>query len=212
MQSMKPFIIGVAGGTGSGKSTIARNVLDAVGRERVVFLQQDMYYYDLHDMPLSMRAKVNYDHPDSLDTGLMMNHIQQLMDGEAIERPVYDFATHSRLSETERVEPLPVILIEGILVFADRALREMMDIKVFVDTDPDIRILRRVVRDVKERGRSLDSIVDQYLNTVRPMHMEFVEPSKRYADIVIPEGGNNQVALDMLITKIRSIMAAQPVG
>jgi uridine kinase len=201
----RPYIIGVAGGTGSGKSTTARNVLEAVGWERVVHLQHDSYYFDLHDMPASMRAKVNYDHPDSYDTELMMQHIQQLADGMAIDKPIYDFATHSRLEQTERVEPRPVILIEGILVFAEARLRDLMDIKVFVDTDPDIRIIRRIVRDIKERGRSIDSVVDQYLNTVRPMHMEFVEPSKRFADIVIPEGGNNQVALDMLITKIKSI-------
>ena len=203
----KPYIIGVAGGTGSGKSTIARNVLEAVGLEHVVHIQQDSYYYDLHDMPLSMRVKVNYDHPDSVDTDLLMLHIQQLSDGQTIEKPIYDFATHSRLPEREIVTPKPVIMIEGILVLADQRVRDLMDIKVFVDTDPDIRILRRLVRDIKERGRTLDSIVDQYLNTVRPMHMEFVEPSKRFADIVIPEGGNNQVALDMLITKIRSIHA-----
>jgi uridine kinase len=201
----RPYIIGVAGGTGSGKSTTARNVLEAVGLERVVHLQHDSYYFDLHDMPPSMRSKVNYDHPDSYDTELMMQHIQQLADGQAIAKPIYDFATHSRLEKTELVEPRPVILIEGILVFAEARLRDLMDIKVFVDTDPDIRIIRRIVRDIKERGRSIDSIVEQYLNTVRPMHMEFVEPSKRFADIVIPEGGNNQVALDMLITKIRSI-------
>jgi uridine kinase len=201
----RPFIIGVAGGTGSGKSTIARNVLEQVGRERVVYVQHDSYYFDLHAMPAAMRAKVNYDHPDSYDTDLLMMHLHQLIAGETIEKPIYDFASHARSAEREHVTPGPVILIEGILVFADSRLRDLMDIKVFVDTDPDIRIIRRIVRDLKERGRTIDSVVEQYLNTVRPMHMEFVEPSKRYADIVIPEGGNNAVALDMLITKIRNI-------
>jgi uridine kinase len=201
----KIYVIGVAGGTGSGKSTIARNVLQVVGPENVTYLQQDSYYYDLHHLPLEVRSKLNYDHLDSIDNDLLIKHLEHLKQGKGIKKPIYDFKTHSRLSQTESVPSRKVILVEGILVLAHEKLREMMDIKIFVDTDADIRLIRRITRDVGERGRSLESVVEQYLNTVRPMHEQFVEPGRRYADLIIPEGGHNEVAMDMLITKVKSL-------
>jgi uridine kinase len=201
----KIYVIGVAGGTGSGKSTIARNVLEVVGPENVTYLQQDSYYFDLHHLPFEVRAKLNYDHPDSIDNDLLIKHLENLKQGKSIKKPIYDFKTHSRLSHSESVPSRKVILIEGILVLAHDKLREMMDIKIFVDTDSDIRLIRRITRDVSERGRSLESVVEQYLSTVRPMHEQFVEPGKKYADLIIPEGGHNEVAMDMLITKVKSL-------
>lgn len=206
-QHRPSFVIGVAGGSGSGKSTVARNLIGAVAADQIAYIQQDCYYHDLRHLSYEERCAVNFDHPEAFDDDLLLAHLEQLAAGRSIERPFYDFANHARLAETETVQPRPVIVVEGILVFANPALRDRMDIKVFVDTDPDIRIIRRMLRDVSERGRSIDSIIGQYLKTVRPMHMEFVEPSKRFADIVIPEGGNNKVALDMLIAKVRSVLA-----
>lgn len=201
------MIIGISGGTGSGKTTVAQKIINSVGAENVVFLQQDSYYRNLGDMPLELRHKVNYDHPDAFDTELMTNHLAALRAGLHIEQPIYDYATHSRKPETIHVEPREVIIVEGILVFNNPDLRNLMDMKIFVDTDADIRFIRRLHRDLNERGRSAESIIEQYINTVRPMHMQFVEPSKRYADVIIPEGGNNQVGIDLVTGKIRSILA-----
>ncbi|MGC8838638.1 MAG: uridine kinase [Anaerolineae bacterium] len=200
------IIIGVAGGTGSGKTTVAQEILQRVGPDRIAYIQHDSYYRDQSHLPFHERARVNYDHPDALESELLVEHLKQLRAGHAVEVPIYDFTTHTRRPETRRVEPRRVILVEGILIFADRALREMMDVKIFVDTDPDIRFIRRLQRDIRERGRSMESVIEQYLSTVRPMHMEFVEPSKRYADVIIPEGGFNVVALDMVVARILSLI------
>lgn len=202
----KPFVIGVAGGSGSGKTTVARNILETAGRDRVVHLLHDHYYRDLAHLSLEERAQVNFDHPDSLDNELFSHHLSELLAGRPVECPVYDFKTHRRTEETTTIMPRQVILVEGILIFADPRLRNLMDLRVFVDTDADLRVLRRIERDVTERGRTLESVMSQYLNTVRPMHMEFVAPSKKFANLVIPEGGMNQVAIDVLIAKVKSIL------
>ncbi len=203
---MKPLIIGVAGGTGSGKTTVAQAILDRVGRDKIAYIQHDSYYKDQSHLPPEERAKVNYDHPDALETELLIKHLKELQAGRAVEVPVYDFTTHTRTNKTRRVEPKQVILVEGILIFADEALRRMFDIKIYVDTDADIRFIRRLKRDIIERGRTMESVIEQYLATVRPMHLEFVEPSKRYADIIIPEGGFNPVALDMVVARIKGML------
>jgi uridine kinase len=201
------MIIGISGGTGSGKTTVAQKIIQSVGAENVIYLQQDAYYRNLGDMPIELRHKINFDHPNSLDNDLMMNHIEALRAGESIEQPIYDYATHSRKPETLRVEPRPVIIVEGILVLVDSQMRQLMDLKIFVDCDADIRFIRRLDRDVHERSRSVESIISQYTTTVRPMHLQFVEPSKRYADIIIPEGGHNEVGIDLITGKIKSILA-----
>lgn len=203
----KIYFIGVAGGSGSGKSTVARNVLEAVGPEDVTYIQQDSYYRDLKHLPSDVRMQLNFDHPDAFDQQLFLQHLQELQEGKNVEKPLYDFKSFTRVG-SETVEPRKVILVEGILVLAHEVLRELLDIKIYVDTDPDLRIIRRIKRDVIERGRSLEYVIHQYLDTVRPMHQQFIEPNKRFADIVIPEGGNNQVAMDMLITKIQAVLAA----
>jgi uridine kinase len=200
------MIIGISGGTGSGKTTVAQKIINSVGNDNVVFLQHDAYYRNLGDMPMELRHKLNFDHPDALDTDLMMNHIEALRAGESIEQPIYDYATHSRRSETIRVIPRPVIIIEGILVFVNPQMRALMELKIFVDTDADIRFIRRLDRDVHERGRTVESVISQYTTIVRPMHFQFVEPSKRYADIIIPEGGHNEVGIDLITGKIKSIL------
>jgi uridine kinase len=200
------MIIGISGGTGSGKTTVAQKIIAPVGAGNVVYLQQDSYYRNLGDMPLDLRHKVNYDHPDAFDTDLLMNHLEALRAGEGIEQPIYDYPTHSRKKETIRVEPRPVIIVEGILVFVNSQMRSLMDLKIFVDTDADIRFIRRLDRDVHERGRSVESVITQYQTTVRPMHLQFVEPSKRYADIIIPEGGFNDVGIDLVAGKIKSLL------
>ena len=205
----RSLIIGVAGGTGSGKTTVANAIVRRVRAEHLAFVQHDAYYRDQSHLPLSERVHTNYDHPDSLETELLIEHLRQLRAGHSIEMPTYDFAKHTRSSHTQRVEPRPVILVEGILIFVDRALRELFDIKVFVDTDADIRFIRRLRRDIAERGRTVESVIEQYLETVRPMHMEFVEPSKRYADIIIPEGGFNTVALDMLVARVETMLGRE---
>lgn len=202
----KAYVIGVAGGTGSGKSTIARKVVEVVGPENVSYIQQDSYYYDLHHLPPEVRAKLNYDHLDAIDNDLLIKHLQSLKQGKSIKKPIYDFKTHTRKDQVEIVPARRVILLEGILVLAHEKIRDMMDIKIFVDTDADIRLIRRLTRDVLERGRSLESVVAQYLDTVRVMHDKFVEPCKKNADLIIPEGGHNEAAMDMLITKIKSIV------
>lgn len=203
----RPFIIGVAGGTCSGKTTVSRKIQETVGPEHIAYLQHDSYYHDHSHLSPEERARCNYDHPDSLDTRLMVEHIHGLCNWQAVDVPLYDFARHARLPERQHVLPAPVILVEGILIFVERDLRQLMDMCIYVDTDADIRFIRRLERDVNERGRSLDSIVNQYLNTVRPMHLEFVEPSKRYADIIVPEGGNNRVAMEMIVSRVQVILA-----
>jgi len=199
---MKPIVIGVCGGTGSGKTTVVQVILERVGAERIAYIQHDSYYRDQSHLLPEERARVNYDHPDSLETELLVKHVRQLLDGQMVEVPIYDFTTHTRTKRTHRVEPRRVILVEGILIFAEPALRDLMDVKIYVDTDADIRFIRRLQRDIAERGRTMESVIEQYLTTVRPMHLEFVEPSKRYADVIIPEGGFNVVALDMVVARI----------
>lgn len=200
------LIIGIAGGSGSGKTTVAQTILQRVGPPRIAFLQHDSYYRDLSGLPPARRAEVNFDHPDSLETDLLIQHILDLKEGRPVEVPIYDFATHSRTAQTFTVQPRPVILVEGILIFAEKALRELFDVKIFVDTDSDIRFIRRLQRDIAERGRTVESVIKQYLATVRPMHLEFVEPSKRYADVIIPEGGFNVAALDMVVARIEALL------
>src|SRR5215468_3669401 len=201
------MMIGIAGGTGSGKTTVAHRIIQSVGSSSVVYLQQDSYYRNLGDMPIELRHQVNFDHPDAFDIDLLINHIEALRAGEPIEQPTYDYKTHSRKAEVTHVEPRPIIILEGILVFGYPRLRGLMDLKIFVDADADIRFIRRLDRDVHERGRSLESVIEQYTETVRPMHLQFVEPSKRYADVIIPEGGFNDVGIDLITGKIRSILS-----
>ncbi len=204
--SAKSLVVGICGGTGSGKTTITNRIIEALSLESVQVLQQDHYYKDLPQMPVDERAKQNFDHPESIDTKLFVEHVRGLREGKPIERPVYDFTKHARKSETMRLEPRPALIVEGILIFECKALRELMDVKIFVDTDADIRFIRRLGRDIRERGRTAESVIQQYMSTVRPMHMEFVEPSKRYADVIIPEGGHNEVGIDLVIQKIRSLV------
>jgi uridine kinase len=209
-----PIVIGVAGGSGSGKTTVVRRIVESVGDEHVTVLEHDRYYRDRNDLRLEERAALNYDHPDALETDLMVAHLRALRDGRPVEVPVYDMARYARKAVTETKVPRRAIIVEGILIFTDAALRELMDIKVFVDTDADTRFIRRLRRDVAERGRTMESVIEQYVATVKPMHLEFVEPSKRYADIIIPQGGYNTVAIDMLLTLIRSLtgQAGRPAG
>ncbi len=199
----KPFIIGIAGGSASGKTTVVREIMRALG-EDVLVIMHDSYYRDRSDLPTEERRRANYDHPDALETALMVEHLRRLQRWEPVDLPLYDFSTYTRRSESLPVRARQVIIVEGILVLADERLRAFMDIKVFVETDPDVRFIRRLQRDIRDRGRSVDAVIDQYLATVRPMHLEFVEPSKRYADIIIPVGGFNTVGVDMLITKIKA--------
>lgn len=206
MAGQTPIVFGIAGGTASGKTTVGNTILDAVGASQVAYLAHDAYYKDMSHLPLEERARLNYDHPQSLETDLLVEHVETLLEGQPVEIPIYDFTEHRRTAETEHVRPCPIILVEGILVFTHRQLRELMDIKVYVDTDPDVRLIRRLVRDIEERGRSLESIIKQYLETVRPMHLEFVEPSKRYADVIIPRGGLNKVALDMVVSRLNELL------
>jgi uridine kinase len=196
-------VIGVAGGTGSGKTSVARRIHESLHLGSAVFLDQDSYYRDLAHLTLEERTSVNFDHPHALDNELLTRHLSALVAGEAIEKPVYDFTRHTRASETVRMEPREVVLVEGILLFVDPALRELFDLKIFVDTEADIRFIRRMRRDMEERGRPLESVVEQYLNTVRPMHFEFVEPSKRYADIILPRGGHNFSGIDVIVSRVR---------
>jgi len=200
------IVIGIAGGTGSGKTTVANVVLNRVGTSSIAFVPHDAYYKNLQNLPLAQRDQVNFDHPASLDTELMIEHLHALKAGQAVEIPIYDFTTHSRTGRTTHVEPQPVILVEGILIFADPALRELFDVKIFVDTPPDIRFIRRLERDIHERGRTVESVIHQYQSTVRPMHLEFVEPSKLHADVIIPEGGLNTVAMDMVVARVETLL------
>lgn len=205
MKHPDPLVIGIAGGSGSGKTTVAQTILQRVGTDRIAFLQHDSYYKDLRGLPPAQRNEFNFDHPNSLETELLIKHISALRNGKAVEVPIYDFSTDSRTAQSFTVQPRNVILVEGILIFTEAALRKLFDIKIFVDTDPDLRFIRRLERDIHERGRTTDSVVKQYLHTVRPMHLEFVEPSKRYADIIIPEGGHNEAALDMVVARVEAL-------
>jgi uridine kinase len=204
--SFPPVIIGIAGGTGSGKTTVALRVREASPGKTIRIIHHDSYYHDNAHLPLAERARVNYDHPNAFETDLLIEHLDALRRGESIEKPLYDYTTHCRRRETERVEPADIIFVEGILVLENEQLRERMDIRLYVDVDADERFIRRLCRDVKERGRSVDSVIDQYRNVVRPMHLQFVAPSRRYAHIIIPEGGHNQVAIDLIATKIADII------
>jgi uridine kinase len=204
---MKSVIVGIAGGTGSGKTTVARSIYDRVGRDRIEWISHDSYYRNFEALTPEERHHINFDHPDSLETELLVRHLDVLTKGSAVEVPMYDFATHSRKAETVRVEPRKVIIVEGILVLAEPELRKRIDIKLFVDTPSDIRFMRRLVRDIKSRGRSVESVIEQYVTTVRPMHEEFVEPSKRYADLIIPEGGENLVAINAIIARVEGLLA-----
>mgnify|MGYP001042505406 FL=1 len=201
-----PLLLGIAGGSASGKSLVTSTLIENLGSREVVMIEQDSYYKDFAGLTIEERAKLNFDHPDAFDRELLLDHMEALLRGQPIEKPTYDFTHHSRLPETVRVEGHRVIMLEGILVLEDPALRKLMDIKVFIDTDPDVRLIRRIRRDTMERGRSLESILQQYEESVRPMHLQFIEPSKRYADIIIPEGGRNRVAVDLLVTKVRSML------
>lgn len=201
--SPRPLLIGIAGGTGSGKTSVTRAILDSLPADSVAVLEHDSYYKDQSHLSFEERLHTNYDHPFAFDTLLLIQHLQELVQGRAIEKPVYSFVQHTRLPETETIPSRPVVILEGILILEDQRIRDLLDIKVYVDTDADVRIIRRIVRDIQERGRTLESVVDQYLTVVRPMHMQFVEPTKRYADIIIPEGAHNTVAIDILVSKIR---------
>ena len=199
-------VIGIAGGSGSGKTTVQRRVMERFGTRRIALLDHDAYYRPLDHLSPEQRARFNFDHPDALESDLMVAHLDRLIAGEAVEKPTYSFETHSRLEATQTVEPRPVVLVEGILVLAEPALRERMDVKLFVDAAPDVRLMRRMERDLHERGRSVASVLEQYRRTVRPMHLEFVEPSKRHADVIIPRGGQNQVAIDMVLARVQSLL------
>ena len=201
---MESLIIGIAGGTGSGKTTVTSRILELLDKERIVVIQHDSYYRDLAEYHGLTPDKINFDHPDSLETDLLVKHLRALRKGDPVQQPVYNFTTHQRLAETRRVDPKEIIIVEGILIFVDRTLRDLMDIKIFLDTDADERLIRRIRRDILERARSVDSVMSQYMSTVKPMHLEFVEPSKHWADIIIPRGAENTVAIDMVVTKIKS--------
>jgi uridine kinase len=206
---VRPIIIGVAGGTASGKTTVSEAILERVGRERIAYIQHDSYYRDLSYLALEERARLNFDHPDALETELLVIHLQRLQAGEPVEVPIYDFATYTRTGRTRRIEPQRVVLVEGILIFVDKPLREMMDVKLYVDTDSDLRLIRRLQRDIHERERTLESVIRQYLDTVRPMHLEFVEPSKRYADVIFPAGGFNETAIEMIVARIQKLLGSE---
>ncbi|OEF98908.1 uridine kinase [Vulcanibacillus modesticaldus] len=207
----RPVVIGVTGGTGSGKTTVAKRILQSFPDQEVLMIEQDSYYKDQSHIPFEERIKTNYDHPLAFDNDLFIKQLKDLLNYKPIEKPIYDYTRHTRKTETIRVEPADVIIIEGILVLEDKRLRDLMDIKIFVDTDPDVRIIRRLVRDISHRGRTMESVIDQYLSVVRPMHLRFIEPTKRYADIIIPEGGENVVAIDLLVTKIKTILEERKV-
>ena len=206
IQQTTPLVIGIAGGTGSGKTTVSKVILNRVGADQVAYIMHDYYYKDLSNLPPNQRSTVNFDHPNSLDSELMIEHVKELKAGRAVSVPTYDFTTHSRTEKTILVETRPIILVEGILIFTEAELRDLFDVKLFVDTDADIRFIRRLQRDITERGRTTESVVHQYQTTVRPMHLRFVEPSRRYADVIIPEGGFNEVAMDMVIARIESLL------
>ncbi|HHV26099.1 uridine kinase [Anaerosalibacter bizertensis] len=202
----KPILIGITGGTGSGKSTVAKEIYSSIKETNVTIIQQDSYYRDQSNLTFEERKKTNYDHPFAFDNELLIEHLNKLLEGLPVEKPIYDFEKHNRKKETITVWPREIIILEGLLILNDERIRELLDIKIFVDTDSDVRVIRRINRDIKERGRSLDSVIEQYMSTVRPAHIQFVEPSKKHADIIIPEGGYNKVAIDIMVTKIKSII------
>ena len=205
----RPILIGITGGTGSGKSTIAKEICSRFDKECIAMVEQDSYYKDQSDLTYEERVKTNYDHPDAFDTPLLVKHLKQLLNKEAIEKPIYDFEIHNRKLEKVTVLPTEIIIVEGILVLQEKELRDLLNVKIYVDTDADVRIIRRLLRDIKERNRTIDSVINQYLNVVRPMHLQFIEPSKRYADIIIPEGGHNKVAIDIIVANIRQILQTE---
>ncbi|WP_436837170.1 uridine kinase [Planococcus shenhongbingii] len=206
MSKNRPVVIGIAGGSGSGKTSVTHSIYEVFKDHSVVVIEQDYYYKDQSHLAFEERLKTNYDHPLAFDTDLLIEHINKLLQRQPIEKPVYNYALHTRSDETVLIEPKDVIILEGILVLEDQRLRDLMDIKLFVDTDADLRIIRRLLRDINERGRTIDSVIDQYLSVVRPMHNQFIEPTKRYADVIIPEGGQNEVAIDLMVTKIKTIL------
>ena len=205
--SRTPIIIGVAGGSGSGKTTVVREIVRSLGPDQVTVIHHDSYYRDSSHLPLQEREAINYDHPNALETELLVQHLGELQRGQPVSVPVYDFTAHARSEEVQRTDPRKVVIVDGLLILFDRQLRELMDIKIFVDTDADLRFIRRLSRDLRERGRTVDAVIEQYTSTVRPMHLEFVEPSKRYADIIVPQGGFNRVGVDMIMTKIRAVLS-----
>jgi uridine kinase len=207
---VKPLIIGIAGGTGSGKSTVARNVAQALHTESVAFIDMDAYYLNFAHLPYAERKKINWDHPDAFDWALLIDQLQRLAAGESIAKPVYDFVNHTRTTQTVVVPPAHVVVVDGILLFSDGRVRELCDVKVFVDADADIRLIRRIRRDTAKRGRALDEVLDQYLTTVQPMHLQFVEPTKRYADVIVPRGGHNAIAIEMIVAKIQRRLGTRP--
>jgi len=207
VSGLRKILIGIAGGTGSGKTLVSERVHRLLGSDQILVIEQDAYYHDLSHLPLEERGKHNFDHPDAFDRDLLVAHLTDLKNGKLVQQPQYDYSLHARQAETRTIHPQHIIILEGILILEDSRLRSLMDIKVYVDTDADIRLVRRIRRDVKERGRSVESVLDQYVRFVQPMHLQFVEPSKRYADIIIPEGGENLVAIDLLVTKIKSLLA-----
>ena len=203
----RPILIGICGGTGSGKSTVAKAIFESLPEKNISIIEQDAYYRDQTELSFEERVKTNYDHPLAFDTDLLVKHMATLLQGEAIDKPNYDFSNHTRETCTTRIEPKDIIILEGIMILEEKRLRELMDIKIFVDTDADVRIIRRIVRDIQERGRTLDSVINQYLNTVKPAHEQFIEPTKKFADLIIPEGGYNKVAIDIMVAKVRTIVS-----
>ncbi len=204
-----PILIGIAGGTGSGKSTVTKEIFKEIKEDKITIIEEDSYYKEQSDISFEDRVKTNYDHPDAFDNELLKKHLSDLLNGKSIEKPIYDFENHNRKAETLTVEPKDIIILEGILIFFEKEIRDLLDIKIFVDTDSDVRVIRRILRDIKDRGRTLDSVILQYMSTVRPAHLQFIEPTKRYADIIIPEGGFNKVAIDLIVTKINEIIKSK---
>ncbi|EOD00121.1 Uridine kinase [Caldisalinibacter kiritimatiensis] len=202
----RPILIGITGGSGSGKSTVVRKIFSELPEEKIVIIEQDSYYKDQSHLSFEERVKTNYDHPLAFDNDLLLEHLKMILDGKPIEKPLYDYELHNRKEETVRVEPRDIIILEGILVLDDKRIRDLLDMKIFVDTDSDVRLVRRIIRDIRDRGRTLESVINQYMTTVRPAHIQFIEPCKKYADIIIPEGGYNKVAIDLMVTKIKSII------